>query len=181
MAEGRASGPAHRRVDIRRDLESARSGFHALVRLAEREGWRQPSRNPGWTNGEVLFHIALAFFLVAPLYGMIRVWARLPAGGSRGFAGILNLGTRLFNTVNGIGPRFAARVLTPSRLATLYDATHRSILHLVDSVGENDWSLGMYYPDRWDSLFESFMTVESLFHYPVKHLQFHRAQLAAGL
>jgi hypothetical protein len=43
------------------DLEAARGEFHALVASISEQAWTEPSQNPGWTNGQLLFHVLLGF------------------------------------------------------------------------------------------------------------------------
>jgi hypothetical protein len=39
----------------------------------------------------------------------------------------------------------------------------------------------MYYPSRWDPNFHDFMKIHELFHYPVRHFNFHMEQIAPPL
>jgi hypothetical protein len=78
-----------------------------VASISERE-WTEPSQNPGWTNGQIVFHILLGFILVVPLARLLVFFGRLPASYSRIFAGILNLSTPLFNRINAMGPRAGA-------------------------------------------------------------------------
>ncbi|HEX9681403.1 MAG TPA: DinB family protein, partial [Anaerolineales bacterium] len=60
--------------EIESELASARASFHALLDSLSDEGWARRSRNPGWTNGEIVFHIAFAFMLLRSLVPMVRIW-----------------------------------------------------------------------------------------------------------
>jgi hypothetical protein len=44
-----------RRARLRSDLEAARGEFHEMVASISAQGWTEPSQNPSWTNGQVLF------------------------------------------------------------------------------------------------------------------------------
>jgi len=48
----------------------------------------------------------------------------------------------------------------------------------IPSFKDDEWEHGMYYPTKWDSNFDEFMTLEKLFHYPVIHFNFHLKQIA---
>jgi hypothetical protein len=101
-----------------------------VASISERE-WTEPSQNPGWTNGQIVFHILLGFILVMPLTRLLVFFGRLPALCSRIFAGILNLSTPLFNRINAMGPRAGARLLgrgsSPSSIRSMAPFSRGSI------------------------------------------------------
>jgi hypothetical protein len=162
---------------IRTELEASRSEFHQLLDSMPKEAWAGPSRNPGWTNGQLLFHIALGFFLVVPLVRIMRIFAALPPRWSKLFASLLNLGTPLFNRLNAIGPRFGARLYGRRALGAKFDQVFVLLLDRVASIRPEEWSRGMHYPVRWEPRFSDFMTFEMLFHYPTVHFRHHAAQI----
>jgi hypothetical protein len=171
------SQPPEIKNGVRHDLEAGRSEFHQLLGLVRQDAWQRPSRNRGWTNGQLLFHIALGFFLVVPLFVVMRLFAALPRPMSKVFARCLNAATPLFNWINALGPRFGARVLNSRRLGRTFDAVHRLIVRRVESMRPEDWGRGMHYPTKWEPLFSDFMSFEALFRYPVAHMQHHRTQI----
>lgn len=163
--------------ELRTTLESARQTFHALIDSMSDEDLRRRSRNPGWTNGQILFHMAFGFILLPSLVRMIRFWSLFPKGFSRPFAALLDASTPVFNWINGLGPRFGARIYHGSALARKYDRTHARILRILDSTRPGDMALGMHYPKRWDPLFDGYLTLERLFRYAPAHLESHVGQL----
>src|SRR5262249_51767 len=70
------------------DSLAARAEFHTLLASLSDDDWRRRSRNPGWNNGEILFHMALGFFLLPTLLPMLRLLGRLPRGATRPFAAL---------------------------------------------------------------------------------------------
>ncbi|HLO17123.1 MAG TPA: DinB family protein [Anaerolineales bacterium] len=162
---------------IRRELESARIAFHNLLDSLSEDDLPQRSRNPGWTNGEILAHMLFGLIILNVLLPMTRLWGYLPRWTSRLFAALLNAGTVPFNWVNALGARMQARVFTYQRLAKLYDRAHFSVLKQIDSINDREWTRGMYYPTKWDSNFNDFMTVRELFHYEIRHFNFHLKQI----
>jgi hypothetical protein len=162
---------------VRAELEASRSAFHGLVASLTPEDWNRRSANPAWTNGQVLFHIALGFFLVVPLIWVMRLFAMLPPAASKFFAACLDFGTPVFNWINALGPRLGAAIFGPKRLASTFDAVHRRILEAVETMRPGQWSKGMYYPVKWEPRFAEFMTFEKLLRYPGVHLEHHRAQM----
>ena len=174
--------PANRetqRARVRAELETARQEFHAMAGALSARAWVEPSHNPGWTNGQLLFHVMLGFILVPPLARLLVWFGRLPGVWSRTFAGVLDVATPVFNRVNALGPRAGARLLGKAGVVRRFDRVHARILARLDRIRPGDWSLTMPYPTRWDPRFRSDMRLENLFRYPIDHLRHHRAQLRA--
>ena len=160
------------------ELETTHASFRALLDSLTEEGLRKQSLNPGWTNGEILAHMTFGFIVVAVLMPMARLWGRLPKASSKWFAWLLNAATGPFNWFNALGARLQGKVFTYQRIGNLYDRVYFSLLKQVNSIKDDEWQNGMYYPRKWDSNFDEFMTLEKLFHYPVVHFNFHLDQIA---
>jgi hypothetical protein len=165
---------------LREEVQRARAEFHAIRSAIPEQDWRAPSLNPGWTNGEVMFHIALGFIVGARLIPMLRFWSRFPPGFSLLFAKLLNVLTPAFNVINAVGARGGARVYSQKRIGRRFDRACASILASLSRAPDDALSAGMYYPTRWDALFSDFMTLTDVVHFPVKHFRFHAHQLAPG-
>lgn len=163
---------------IRTELKSTRATFHSLLNSLSEADLKRKSRNAGWTNGEILAHMLFGFIILNALLPMARLWGRLPKWTSKPFAWLLNAFTVPFNWINALGARLQARVFTYRRLGKLFDWVHASLLRQIDSINDDEWEHGMYYPTRWDSNFDEFMTIKKLFHYPVVHFNFHIDQIA---
>lgn len=163
---------------IRTELAGARSAFHAMLDSLSQEDLQKKSVNPGWTNGEILAHVTFGFIILNTLLPMARIWGRLPKNSSKPLAWLLNISTQPFNWINALGARMQGRVFTYQRIGKLYDTIYFSLLKQVDSLKDEEWERGMYYPTKWDSNFSDFMTLEKLFHYPIIHSNFHLSQIA---
>ena len=163
---------------IRAELGTARSSFHALLATLSEDDFRRQSFNLGWTNGEILAHMLFGFIILNALLPMARVWGRLPKGSSKPFAWLLNAFTGPFNWFNALGARMQSRVFTRQRIGRLYDSIYVLLLKQVASIKHDEWGRGMYYPTKWDSNFNEFMTLKDLFHYPVIHFNFHLRQIS---
>jgi len=166
------------KTEILTELETARSKFHALLDSLSAPDFQKQSLNPGWTNGEILAHMTFGFIVINVLLPMARLWGRLPPGSSKWFAWLLNAATRLFNWFNALGARMQGKVFTYQRIGKIYDSVYVSLLNKVNSVQDDEWERGMYYPTKWDPNFDEFMTLEKLFHYPVTHFNFHLTQIS---
>jgi len=172
------SNPQETKDAIRVELESTRATFHALLDSLSENDLRKRSRNPSWTNGEILAHMLFGFIILNALLPMARLWGHLPKRVSKNFAGLLNAFTVPFNWINAFGARLQAWVFTYQRIGKLYDRVYFSLVKQIDSIKDDEWEHGMHYPTQWDSNFSDFMTVKKLFHYPIIHFNFHLEQIA---
>ena len=167
-----------RKESILEELEATHASFHCLLASLSDQEFQRQSLNQGWTNGEILAHMTFGFMIVNILLPLARLWGRLPRWSSRWFAWLLNALTGPFNWFNALGARGQGKVFTPERAARIFDRVHLSLLKKVNSIHDQEWERGMYYPTRWDDNFDEFMTLEKLFHYPVKHFNFHLRQIS---
>ncbi len=172
------ANPQETKMAIRSELEATRATFHALLALLSEDDLHQPSHNAGWANGEILAHMLFGFIVLNALLPMARLWGYLPRKSSKPLAWLLNAFTGLFNWFNAVGARLQARIFTCQRLGSLYDLALLSLKRQIDSIQDNEWGHGMYYPTKWDSNFSDFMTIEKLLHYPVVHFNYHMRQIA---
>jgi len=116
-----------RRVALRADLVAAHASFHALLDALTDADLRRPSRNPGWTNGEVLWHMVFGFVILAALAPLVRFWGRLPRRYAKRIARVLN-GVLLFTLVpvvatlaGGVVATYRTNLATTSRLLPPFD------------------------------------------------------------
>src|SRR5215216_2286965 len=165
------------REEIRQEIETSRAKFHLLLNSLSERDFQKQSLNPGWTNGEILAHMTFGFIVINVLLPMAHFWGRLPKGSSKWFAWLLNSFTSIFNWFNMLGARGQGKVFTRERIGKIYDRVYFSLLKKVNSIKDDEWNRGMYYPTKWDSNFNEFMTLEKLFHYPVTHFNFHMEQI----
>jgi uncharacterized damage-inducible protein DinB len=162
---------------IRAELEATQKVFHELLDSFSEADFHRKSQNPGWTNGEILVHMMFGFIILNALLPLARLWAHLPKWTSKPFAWLLNRFTTPFNWINALGARGQARLFPYRKLRTIYDRANDRLMKLIDHIHDEEWERGMYYPTRWDSNFHEFMTIRELFHYPVKHFNFHLGQI----
>ena len=164
--------------EIRKELETTRTEFHQLLDTLSEQDFKKQSFNPGWTNGEILAHMTFGFIVINALLPMARLWGRLPRGSSKWFAWLLNSFTGLFNWVNLLGAKAQGKIFQYRRIGNIYDRVYFSLLKKINSIKDDEWKHGMYYPTKWDSNFDDFMTLEKIFHYPIILFNFHLKQIA---
>jgi hypothetical protein len=167
-----------KKAEVLFELDTARAEFQNLLNSLSQQEFRQQSLNPGWTNGEIIAHMAFGFLVVNVLLPLARVWGRLPKSSSKWLAWLLNALTGPFNWINALGARGQGKVFTQQRVGSIYDRVYFALLKKANSIKDDEWERGMYYPTKWDSNFDEFMTLEKLFYYPIRHFHFHRTQIA---
>jgi len=163
---------------IYKELKMTRARFHSLLASLSEQDFQNQSLNLGWTNGEILAHMTFGFMIVNILLPMARLWGRLPRSSSKWFAWLLNALTGPFNWINAVGARGQGRLFAHNRIGNIFDRVYFSLLKKINSIKDDEWQRGMYYPTKWDSNFDEFMTLEKLFHYSVIHFNFHLTQIA---
>jgi hypothetical protein len=112
---------------------------------------------------------------------LVRIFARLPAPVSRGFAEVLNFVTTPFHVVNYWGSRLAALTFNRRRMGAQLDRVVASLQRHLRRESAHSLALSMSYPTRWDPFFKTTMTLAEVYHYPTQHFDFHRRQLSGPL
>src|SRR5215207_1317160 len=167
-----------KKEEILLQLEPPLIEFHRLIDSLSEQDFKTQRLNKGWTNGEILAHMTFGFIVINVLLPMARLWGRLPRGSSKWFARLLNAFTGPFNWFNALGARGQGKFFNRKRIGTIYDRVYVSLVRKINSIKDDEWERGMYYPTQWDPDFDDFMTLEKLFHYPVIHFNFHLTQIA---
>ncbi|MEV4649534.1 DinB family protein [Saccharopolyspora sp. NPDC049357] len=165
------------RQALHEEMERARASFHELLSRATEAELARLSKGTRWTNEQLLFHMLFGYMIVRNLVILVRVFGRLPAGVSRGFAALLNASTRPFDAVNYWGSCGGPRVFGPDQMAAKMDRVINGLHRRLDAEREADLRRGMHYPTRWDPFFADFMTLADVYHFPTQHFGFHRRQL----
>ncbi len=163
---------------VRLELENTRYRFREILDSLSKEDWYKKSQFPAWTNGELLFHMAFGFIILSTLINLVLFWSRLPKTYSKLFADYLNFFTDAFEWIDVFGPHIGAKIFSYQSIGRKYDRVHFSILRKLNSIKEDDWQKGMYYPTKWDPLFSEYMTVEGVFHYMTRHFDYHLKQMS---
>ena len=172
-----AHGQPRDRQSIHVELERVRADFHHLVARATAVALRRPTNGTRWTNQQMLWHMAFGYLIVQRLLPLVRLFGRLPHPLSRGFATILNSGTRPFHVINYLGACGGALVFHGPRLTRRLDRTLDQLHRRLDAETEESLSRRMHFPVRWDPFFRDTMTLEQVYRYGTQHYNFHRAQL----
>ena len=163
------------------EMDDARATLHDLLAAADGEDLRRRSNGTRWTNEELLFHMVFGYMIVRALLILVRIFGRLPATASRGFAAMLNFVTAPFHVVNYWGSRFAAVTFNHRRMGTQFDRVVGSLERHLRRESPESLTRSMSFPTRWDPFFKPTMTLAEVYHYPTQHFDFHRQQLSGPL
>ena len=104
------------RGGVIREMDDARATLRRLLASADPDTLRRRSNGTRWTNEELLFHMVFGYMIVRALLILVRLFGRLPATASRGFAAMLNFATAPFHVVNYWGSRLAALTFNHRRM-----------------------------------------------------------------
>jgi hypothetical protein len=159
------------------ELDRVQADFHRLLGQATAASLERRTDGTQWTNEQLLFHMVFGYMIVCALLPMAGAFGRLPSGFSRGYARLLNAGTRPFNVINYLGPRAAVHVYGRRRMGAKLNRVLAALHRRVDAATAAELTRGMHYPTRWDPFFADYMTLADLFRYPTRHYDFHRGQL----
>jgi hypothetical protein len=165
------------RPDIQTELERVTADFHRLLDSATGAELGMPTNGTKWTNKQLLFHMVFGFILVRALLPLVKGFGRLPPAASRGFAAVLNAGTRPFHVINYLGALPGGTMLDSRAMGRLMDSTTRHLRRRLARESERTLELAMHFPIGWDPYFMDVMTVQDVYHYPTQHYEHHRRQL----
>jgi hypothetical protein len=138
---------------------------------------RAATKGTKWTNEQLLFHMLFGCILVRVLVRLVKGFDRLPPAISRGFATVLNAGTRPFHVVNYLCALPGGTVLDRRAMERLMDTTIAGLRRRLASESERSLARAMHFPVGWDPYFKDVMTVADVYHYATQHYDHHRRQL----
>ncbi|MFJ8963244.1 DinB family protein [Lentzea sp. NPDC102401] len=166
------------RQAVHDDLERTRTAFCALLDSAARDELRRRTNGTRWTNRQLLFHMLLGFLIMRALLALARIMARLPGWVGRGWARLLDAGTKPFDAANFVGSWLGGSLMPRRAMIVLCDRTIAAMHRRLERENDSSLATGMPYPTRWDPYFQDFMTLADLYRFPVQHFDFHREQLS---
>lgn len=154
---------------LRLELEETRTAYHALLLEISEEEYRNPSVNPAWKIGELLYHIITAVRFLPQDVRLIRSGRMFtpPAW--------------LFNFFNVWFTRIVGRRQNRASLAAEYDRCHQIVLDILQSIGEDEWQLSADYPDVGGAMDGSRRSLADMFYYLTEHYQEHAADIRQSI
>lgn len=160
--------------ELASEIEETHRRFHQLLNSIPDEVYDQPSGNPAWTIGQMLYHMSIApRFMVADVQLMMKrpfLLTLLPK----------LFPERLFHWLNARLTRYGARHINRHFLANEYNKAHDRILQTFHMLDELDLQKSVRYPD-WDPLLAGDVTLAYLFGYLKRHFDSHANDIQARL
>jgi hypothetical protein len=152
------------------EIEITRRDFHHLLDSVPEAQYLHPSHNPAWTNGDVLYHIALGMMLIH-----YEVWLTLHA------RGLLQLGLNMIpaKMLNGINAGFArkGKQVTHQMLLKVYERGHTGLRSGLKQVKEDDFGRWITVPPELDIILSGKVTIERLYQHVKIHFDAHTGQI----
>jgi hypothetical protein len=158
------------RIALRSEIEITREKFHRFLVTIPDDSLRLPSKDPAWTNGELLY-------LMSTSPRIIKSLLRKYTSENTRFHYVSKIVTGpLIQKTNELLIRTRGHKITRWLIAEEYDSTRALILELLDAVADDDFGKTLTIPEL-DPLLSRQITVENIFHYAKNHFYAYRSQL----
>jgi hypothetical protein len=159
--------------ELAQELDAARLGFHHLLDSVPEALYTQPSDNPAWTIGDVLYHITMG-----PPAIRIEIWMIRHAPWA--FKALNNFTSGLFNRGNALFARHPKRI-TRQTLTNAYEKGQAGLISSLKRLREEDFRRSVVYPAEFVSELVGEVSIERLFRYIKVHFDVHAGQINAAL
>ena len=158
------------RIALRSEIELTREKFHRFLVTIPEEALRVSSKDPAWTNGELLY-------LMSTSPRIIKSFLKRYTSENTRFNYVSKAITGpLIQKTNEILLRTRGHKITRWLIAEEYDVTSTLVLELLDTVSDNDFGKTLTIPEI-DPLLSGPVTIEDIFHYVKKHFHAYRGQI----
>ena len=158
------------RIALKCEIEFVREKFHRFLVTIPEETLRSPSKDPAWTNGELLYLMSTSPRIIK---SVLKKYTRE----NTHFQYVSKVITGpLIQKTNEVIIRSRGRKITRWLLAEEYDHTSMLVLELLDAVSDGDFDKTLTIPDL-DPLLSGPVTIENIFHYVKDHFYTYRSQI----
>ncbi len=157
------------RMALRSEIELTREKFHRFLVTIPDEALGLPSKDPAWTNGELLYLMSTSPRIIKSFLKKYTSETRLNYV-SKAITG------PLLQKANELMIRTRGHKITRWLIAEEYDNTHVLVLDFLDAVSDNDFGKTLQLPDL-DPLLSGQVTIEDIFHYVKRHFYTYRGQI----
>jgi hypothetical protein len=158
------------RTALRSEIELTREKFHRFLVTIPDDTLRLPSKDPAWTNGELLYQMSTSPRIIKSFLKILRRENTRFHYVSKAITG------PMIQKTNEIFIRSRGHQITRWLIAEEYDNTSALVLELLDAVCDDDFEKKLTLPDL-DPLLSGQVTVESIFHYVKNHFYAYRNQI----
>ena len=157
------------RIALRGEIELTREKFHRFLVTIPDEALRLPSKDPAWTNGEILY-------LMSTSPRIIKSFLKRYTSQNIRFNYVSKVTGPLIQKTNEIIIRSRGHKINRWSIAEEYDISSALVLELLDAVSDDEFEKTLTIPDM-DPLLSGQVTIEKIFHYVKNHFYAYRDQL----
>ena len=163
------------RSSLRTEIELTRQQFHRLLVTIPDAAVKLPSKDPAWTNGELLYRMSVASLV-------IRSTLKKNAAEHSDRLSIHQVVTGpLIQRTNEMFIRMHAQNSSRWSIAREYDETCTRVLEMLDTIPDDGFDQMLRISEfENDPLLPEMVTVEQLFHYARNHFDTYSQQLNLG-
>ncbi len=161
------------RATLRTEIEITQERFARFLVTIPDEALKTPSKDPAWTNGELLYLMSVAPRLIR---SVLKKYMRENPRPGYVFK---NITGPLIQKTNEVLTRARGQNSTRWTIAAEYDSTCALVLELLDALSEDDFGKTLDIPDM-DPLLPRHITIEELFHYVKNHFSTYSKQINLG-
>lgn len=158
------------RIALRTEIELTREKFHRFLVTIPDPALKLPSKDRGWTNGEILYLISVSPRIIK---SVLKKYMRENPRPSY-FSSIIT--GPLLQKTGEVLIRSRAHHSTRWTIATEYDNTYALVLEVLDAVSDDDFGKTLTIPDI-DPLLQGEVTIETLFRYVKRHFDTYKKQI----
>ena len=156
---------------LRGEIELTREKFHRFLVTIPDEALKLPSKDPAWTNGELLY-------LMSTSPRIIKSFLKKYTSENTRFQYVSKAITGpLIQKTNELMIRSRGKKITRWSIAEEYDSMHGLVLELLDQISDADFDRTLTIPDL-DPLISGQVTIETIFHYVKNHFHTYRHQIS---
>ena len=156
---------------LRGEIELTREKFHRFLVTIPDDALKLPSKDPAWTNGELLY-------LMSTSPRIIKSFLKKYTSENTRFQYVSKAITGpLIQKTNELMIRSRGNKITRWSIAEEYDSMYGLVLELLDQISDADFERTLTIPDL-DPLISGQVTIENLFHYVKNHFHTYRHQIS---
>lgn len=161
MNETTTTAPAQDRASIRSELATTQAAYHDLVAQITQAQWSARSGNPGWTCGQLVWHLASGVKFAAGLIENAR-----KGKGTNPPSFLLPLAYK----ANEFIVRRSSRKATRQSVLSDYDSGQARLLTILDGLQDHEFALSA-------TNFGEARTIAETFRMPVAHFAEHGPEI----
>jgi hypothetical protein len=165
--------PSYLHTELKAEIELTREKFHRLLATIPEEALTLPSKDPDWTNGELLYRMSIAALIILSTLKKNRTDKSKTSAIHQIVTG------PLIQRTNELFIRARAANSTRWSIAKEYAETCARVLEMLEEIPTDGFERKVVIFED-DLLLPKPATIEQLFHYVRNHFEVYRQQINPG-